>query len=191
MPKNPTIPVVTEPQLIDRALFEIQGRLTNALPWLDQAYGRASVLKELKDRRTVVYPAVYAGKKDYLRVFPDGHLGNFSFFVVDDGEEIEYFERSPVSLSTKLSLIFWLDFRSVYPNDWTARTVEHPKAEAIEALRLMSLRFSSVRLLKAYVDASNVYKGFTDKEIEEQYLMRPYGGFRLELSIKYQENQNC
>jgi hypothetical protein len=82
----PQIPVLKEPKMIDFVLQEIQIILATRLTWLTYVFGKAERKVELKDGKKTVFPAVYTGGKDYLKVFPDSKIGSFCFFDIEDGE---------------------------------------------------------------------------------------------------------
>ena len=191
MIRTPQIPVLVDAKLIDKALIELQSSLTSKLTWLDHAFGKAQRLKKLVEGKVVVYPGVYVGKEEYLNVFPDGHIGNFSFFDIEDGEELDYRSRQNIHTEAKFGLVVWFDYRKVYPADWKSRTIENVKAEVMAALKTTSARNSSIRLTRFWERSENMYKGYTDKEIDQQFLMRPYGGFKLEGTITFSEIPNC
>lgn len=193
MPTNPTPIVLNDPKGIDLALFEIQTKLTGAtgLSWLTNAYGKAEYKKEIEGNSTIIYPAVYAGNKEYLKLFPDAHLGNFCFFIVDDNEEILSQSLKNRELKSKFSLIFWFDFDSVYPSPLIPDeySIENVKYQVSTFFKTNTFS-SAFEWKNTYHNGSNIYDGFTDKEIDNQFLMRPYGGFRLEGTITYFENSN-
>lgn len=192
MIKMPTIPQPVEPKLIDVALLEIQAALTDNVSWLNHAFGKAQRLTEVKEKRQVRFPAVYIGKEDYLKVFPDSHIGNFSFFDVEDGQEVAHMGgRRVQDYKTKMGLIVWFDFRTVYESDWERRTVENAKSEVIDAIKAMTLVHSQIRMTKTWERAEKIYRDYTDKEIDNQFLMRPFGGFRIDMDIKYFDRQKC
>ena len=189
--RTPNIPTLAEPRLIDLAFAELQTALVAKLDWLDHAFGKAQRLKEQRDKKTVTYPAVYAGRKEYLEVFPDEHIGNFTFFDVEDGEEIGHIGRATINLEVKFGLIVWFDYRKVYRSDWQQRTIENVKAEVIEAIKTSTLSRSSIRMEKSWERSENIYKGYTDKEVRQQFLMRPYGCFRIDCIIRFRDKAPC
>lgn len=194
MIRKPVVPTLVDPKMIDLVFSEIQTSLTTKLTWLDGAYGKAQRLKRIKDKRQVIYPAIYTGTtqgKGYEDASPSEHFGNFSFFVTYDPEDIVMNNRINADLKTTFGLIFWFDFRKIYESDWKQRTIDNVKAEVLQFFRTTSFRRSQITISRFYEDAENIYKGFTDKEIDNQFLMRPYGGFRIEGVVKYFENQNC
>lgn len=98
MVKNPSVPNLIEPKMVDLALLEIQAKLLSDLSWLNNAFGKVDLMKE-------GIPCVYVGGpvgEDYLGLFPDSHLGNFCFFDFKDGETIDKFGKRVESLRESL-----------------------------------------------------------------------------------------
>lgn len=194
MSRQPIVPVLVDPKMIDIVFSEIQTALTTKLAWLDGAYGKAQRLKRLKDDRQIVYPAIYTGTtqgKGYEDASPSDHFGNYCFFVTYDPEEIIMWNKINVDLRSQFGLIFWFDFRKIYPTDWQRRTIDNVKSEVVEFFRSTSFRNSQVTISRFYEDAENIYRTFTDKEIDNQFLMRPFGGFRIEGTVKYFAKDIC
>jgi len=187
---NPQIAVLKEPTGIDYVLQEVQIILATRLTWLTYVFGKAERKVEMNDNKKVVFPAVYTGGKDYLKVFPDSKIGSFCFFDFEDGEELDM-NRTNVDCMSKFSLIFFFDFRTVYPDDWQERSLQHVKQQVIELFRSSTFQFSQIRINKIFEHAPNIYKNYTDKEIQNQFTMRPFGGFRVEGIIKYKETEGC
>lgn len=190
--RTPQIPTLADAKLIDKALLPIQTSLTTKLSWLNHAFGKAQRLKEVVEGKTVIYPGVYVGGEEYLKVFPDSHIGNFTFFDIEDGEELDHKGRGNVDFSVNFGLVVWFDYRTVYQADWQQRTIENVKSEVIDALKTTLLPIgSSLRITRSWERSENIYKGYTDKEIREQFLMRPFGGFKLEGELQFSELSNC
>ena len=191
MISTPTIPTLTAPKLIDVVLGEFQTDLAAGLAWLDHSFGKAQIMKEVRDGREVVFPGVYVGQRDYLKVFPDEHIGNFSFFVVEDGETINYFRKSS-DIQTRFGLVIWFDFRAVYPSDWQTRTIDNVKEDFLRAFAASSFRPGvQISVDKIFERPGNVYREFTDKEIEAQYCMRPWGMIRADGVIRFNQKAIC
>lgn len=190
--RTPTTPVPISPVLLDNVLSEIQTALTTNLTWLDSAFGKAQKLKrKMSDGREITYPAVYAGQKDYLNVFPDSHIGNFCFFDFDDGHDLTYYGRKSYDTKRSFGLVFWFNLQKVYPSDWTRRTTEHIKKDVFDFFRDIAFTKSEVIINDAFEEAANIYKGYSDKEIDNQFLMRPYSALRVEGTIIYNDLQKC
>ena len=189
---NPTIPTPIDPQLIDIALLQLQTELTTGLSWLTAAYGKAQRLIERNTSgKRIYFPGVYAGAKEYLKVFPDSHLGNFCFFEVPDGNERVLWNKNHYNwLTSDFGLIFWFDFRDVYPSpaDWTLHTIENVKSEVLRVLTTTTYSNLSITDITTFSEqADNIYRSYTHNEISEQFLMRPYGGFRINGTMRYKE----
>lgn len=187
MISTPTIPTLANPVLLDYVLAEINGNLASELTWLDSTFGKVQRLVKDEQGRAQYYPAVYTGAQEYLNLLPDGHIGNYCFWDIEDGQELEYIDRNYSDYTAKFGLVFWFDFRKVYGSGWMEYSIENVKADVLEALRAKSLRLSSITLTKFYEQAENIYKGYNHNEIEHQFLMRPFGGFRLEGKINFKE----
>lgn len=190
----PTIKEYVSPVLIDQALLDVQAVLAGGLPWLNAAYGKADRLKVQKNGTTVVFPAVYVEGTEYLRMFPDEHLGNYSFFVIDDPQEVA--PRLGVNnglFNYNFGLIFWFDMRRVFTgaaDRWKSYSTENVKSQVLSLLRGGGFNVQ-LRVFNVFDQQENIYRGFTDREINNQYLMRPYSAFRVEGVIKFDEKSNC
>lgn len=178
---TPTIPVPTSPKLWDYAVAELQTELADNISWLTAAYGKAQRhVKMGKLSGQVVFPAVYSGTGDYLNMLPDGHLGNYCWLDVDDYQDMPYEREQYNELRARVGLVFWLDLRTAYAADYENRTIEHAKNDVIVALRAVRLTRSNLIIDRVAERADNIYRGYTHNEIEQQFLMFPYVGFRLE-----------
>ena len=180
--------------MLDEVIAQIQTGLVDALPWLDAAFGRAQRLtKEISGKRIIV-PNVFCGgwrghgPNDYIEVSPDAKIGNFSFFEIDDPQTID---AGPWAREVRapFGLIVWFDLTRVYGTA-SNRNTERIKADI---LRLLSgrtgwhLRQGRVAVNRIYERAENIYRGYTLSEIDNQFLMHPFAGFRFEGTLEYEE----
>lgn len=172
------IPIISNPELIDRVIGQVQTGLADNLPWLAHAFGRAQrLVKQIKGKR-VYTPNVYAGGKEYIEVSPDARIGCFSFFRVDDPQVYNWSPKIIGSISVNYSLIFWLDLRRIPGTD--GRNVEVVKAEVLKVLNGgFWLKAGRINVTRIYELSENIYDGYTLDEVDNQYLMHPYAGFRL------------
>ena len=187
-------PVIPNPVMLDEVIAQIQTGLVDGLPWLDAAFGRAQRLtKEISGKRIIV-PNVFCGgwrghgPNDYIEVSPDAKIGNFSFFEIDDPQTID---AGPWAREVRapFGLIVWFDLTRVYDTA-SNRNTERIKADI---LRLLSgrtgwhLRQGRVAVNRIYERAENIYRGYTLSEIDNQFLMHPFAGFRFEGTLEYEE----
>lgn len=187
-------PIITNAVMLDKVLGDIQEGLVNNLSWLDVAFGRAQRLTKKVKNKTIITPNVYCGGwnghgiNDYIEVSPDSKIGNFSFFVINDPQEItpSVWDRH---YTTPFSLIFWFDLRKVW-NSATNRDTEHIKADIIKVIngrKGWTLKEGRVEINRCYEQAENIYRGFTLSEIDNQFLMHPFYGMRFDGIIEYDE----
>ena len=180
--------------MLDAIIGEIQTGLAQNLSWLDYAFGRAQrVTRELEGKR-IVTPNVYCGdwdgrgKNDYLEVSPDSKIGNFCFFEIEDPQTIDAGSWAR-EVKAPFALIFWFDLTRVY-GEAANRNTEWLKAQILRILAGREgwhLKEGRVVVNRIYERAENIYKGYTLSEIDNQYLMHPYAGFRFEGLLEYAE----
>lgn len=181
------IPIITNPQLTDIVIAEVQKGLVANLDWLDHAFGRSQKLVKQIDTTKYYTPNVYSGGKDYIDVSPSNDLGNYSFFVIDDPQYIDWQPRIPGDITVSYSLIVWCNIDKIQGAQ--NRNTEFVKSEILKALNKTFLKSGRLTVSKIYEQAENVYKGFTLDEISNQYMMHPYYAFRLVGEITV--NESC
>lgn len=181
---NPTIPTLIAPKGLDVVLTSINSILMSNLTWLT-SFGR--VLK-VKDKDGNVKPLIYSGEtngKEYISMLPDSHLNNYSFWDIEDGEGIDWIQGVNSKNEVNFGLVFFFDFRDLYTSDYTQRSIENVKHDVIEVLRTKSIPNATISIEKVYHEANNIYKGYSHKEIQNQFLMRPYGSFKIEGVLRF------
>lgn len=187
---NAIIPVA--PVMLDKIIGEIQTGLVENLSWLDAAFGRCQRITKMVQGKRIVVPNVYSGGKfgpnDYLEVSPDSKIGNFSFFEIEDPQTIDVgpWDRN---IRAPFALIVWFDLTRVYdaPDN---RNTEYLKAQILRVLNGRAgwhLTHGRIVLNRIYERAENIYRGYTLSEIDNQYLMHPFAGFRFEGTLEFEE----
>jgi len=187
-------PTINNAVMLDKVLAGIQSGLVDNLSWLDAAFGRAQKLTKMVKGKKIVTPNVFCGgwqghgPNDYIEVSPDSKIGNFSFFWIEDPQTIDVgpFDRM---IKTPFSLIVWFDLRKVYDSP-TNRNTEYLKAQVLNVLNGRTgwhLDSGRVIVSRIYEQVENIYRGFTISEIDNQFLMHPFGGFRIDGELEYDE----
>ena len=191
---NTNAPVIQDPVMLDRVLARIQEGLVT-LPWIDAAFGRAQRLTRVAaNGRRIVTPNVFCGgwnghgPNDYIEVSPDCRIGNFTFFDVDDPQTIDPgpWDRT---ITVPFGLVVWFDLTRVY-GEASNRNTERLKAQVLRLLGGRDgwfLPAGRVTVARIYERVENIYRGYTLDEVENQFLMHPYGGFRLEGVLMFDE----
>lgn len=187
-------PTIDNPVMLDAVLSDIQTGLVDSIQWLDVAFGRAQRLTKMINGKRVITPNVYCGGwknhgvNDYIEVSPDSKIGNFSFFEIDDPQTITGDVWSK-DIRTPFRLIFWFDLRRVYGKA-ANRNIEKMKAEVLQVLEGRAgwhLKEGHITIARFYEKIENIYRGYTLSEIDNQFLMHPFGGFAIDGVLEYPE----
>lgn len=187
-------PVIPDAVMLDRVLGEIQNGLVENIGWLDAAFGKAQRLTKMMNGKNIITPNVYCGgwqghgPNDYIEVSPDSKIGNFSFFEVEDPQTID---AGPWAreVSAPFALIVWFDLTRVY-GVADNRNTERLKAEILHVLNGRAgwhLTDGRITINRIYERAENIYRGYTLSEIDNQFLMHPFSGFRFEGVLEFNE----
>lgn len=172
--------------LFDKAFGYIQDALATNLSWLNHILPQAERLVKLINGKRIYSPNIYVGDNEYEQIFPDAdNIGNYSFFMLDEPQDVSYEAGSRVKMSAPFSLIVWFDIRTLYADD--VRDMEQAKKDVLRAVRRTWMREGYFSITDVFQRAENVFKEFTLEEVDNQYLMQPYGGFRLRGEIHIEE----
>ncbi|MCB0376143.1 MAG: hypothetical protein KDD04_09520, partial [Sinomicrobium sp.] len=186
MNQNATLLTPSPAVLLDQAAIAIGGRMKDAtygLPWITEFYG--AIERRVKEREGVpyYYPAALADSTglEYIDMMPDALLGNYAYLDGTENQEVE-FMRSGSRVKYKVAIVFWFDLRDIYTGDaWKTKTLENVKQTALAWFETASFPEKiSLQIAGIKTKAEDIYRGYSVNEIGQQYLMRPYGGFRFD-----------
>lgn len=191
---NTNAPVIQNPIMLDRVIGNIQNGLVDNIPWLDAAFGRSQRLTKMMNGKRIITPNVYCGgwrghgPDDYIEVSPDSKIGNFSFFEIEDPQTID---ATPWirQITAPFGLIVWFDLKRVY-NQYDNRNTEFLKAQILRVLHGRTgwhLPDGRMVINRIYERAENIYRGYTLSEIDNQFLMHPFAGFRFDGILEFDE----
>lgn len=168
----------TRAYLFDRVIQNVQDAL-GTLAWLTHIFGRSERLVRMQGQRKIFTPNVYIGKEEYIRLLPDNTaLGNYCFFVMEEPQVVSVPMGATNRLKSPFSLIVWVDMRTVGAT-YDDRNTEQLKEQLLKTIRRAWVRHGSINVAKVYERAEHVFSGYTLDEVDNQYLMAPYAGFRL------------
>ena len=174
----------SNPVLLDAVIEEINTQMASQLKWMTNIFGKVERLVKTINGRDYYSANIHTKDNDYLLIAPDSGLGNFSFFVADEPEIIEYNRYDQTHFKTPVSLVFWVDMRTIPAGD--ERNIEGVKQEITRFLNgglfLRSGRFFVDRI---YNKAESIFQGFSLDEVDNQFLMQPYCGWRFEGEIEF------
>ena len=176
----PLVPKPAVPAFLDKVIVQIQDELKAKLPWLNYSFGRAQKLVTLRNKQNYFYPGVHIGRGTYISVLPDQNLGNYSFVVIDDPQTVEFSPNTFNNIRVKYALVFWFNLDKIFPgvNDRSTEAVK----EQIVGLITRNLRLTAGRITvtQIFEQPESIYRGYSLKEVDSQYMMQPYGGIRIE-----------
>ena len=169
----------TRAYLFDKVIQSLQDGLGN-VSWLTHIFGRSERLIHVAGNgQRMMTPNVYYKKGEYLPLLPDNTaLGNYCFFVMEDPQQVTMPMGIQNRVKSPFSLIVWFDMRTVGAT-YDDRNTEQLKEQVLKAIRKAWLRHGAVTVSRIYERAENVFQGYSLDEVDNQYLMAPYAGFRL------------
>lgn len=184
-----TITPTNDVKLLDKAFLDLNAKMLTSIGWLDNAFGMANKIntttKEARPK-TISFPAVYKGngnrQNNYINLLPNSGYGNFSYFQVTDYTIDKIPHQTPI-VKAKFGLIFWFNASKAYSNE--ARNIEKMKEDVINFFSRSRVVYLSMDINSVTQDNADIYKEYGTKDIEQQYLMHPYGGFRFEGELTY------
>lgn len=179
-----TIHTRTNPVLIDGVIAEIQAQMAQRVEWFNNIFGRVERLVKNVNGRTIYSANQYKGGNEYTLIAPDSGLGNFAFFVVDEPETMDYYRGDRTHFATPFSLVVWVDMRTIASGE--NRNTEAVKQEIVRFLNdELRLRSGRMYVNRIFNRAESIFKGFTLDEIDNQFLMQPFCGWRFEGEIEF------
>lgn len=175
------LPHYNTPYLFDKVIEDVAQSMKANLPWLDIAYGRCERLIKTIDGRRYYTPNVYLGRGEYDSLLPDDRRGCYSFFVMSEPQQVKQQVQTEVRIKSPFSLIVWADMRRVdsVMNLPDERNTEYLKEAILSVLNTTRTRRGSFNVISIYERAENVFQGFTLDEVDNQFLMAPFAGFRF------------
>lgn len=173
------IPLKAHPALFDRVIQDLQKGLASNLPWLTHSFGKAERLVNVINGKRYYSPNIYVGGNEYELITPDSNFGNYSFFVVGEPQDVDWYIGEQSNIKAPVSLIVWVDMRTIDKED--ERNTERVKEQILKTLNgEILLRSGKFTINRIYEKAENVFKGFTLDEVDNQFLMQPFCGWRFE-----------
>ena len=168
----------TNPHLFDAAIDEIQSSLASNIDWLDTIFGRCERLVKIIEGKKYFSANWYDKGNDYILVAPDENLGNFVFFTLDEPTDlIDYAHGDNTLCRIGFSIILWCDLRTIN----VGRDTEDVKEQMLKTLNGHTyLRNGHFIINKVWQKAENVFEDFDYDEIDNQFFMHPFAGFRFE-----------
>ena len=168
----------TRAYLFDRVIQGLQDALGD-IAWLTHIFGRSERLVKMKNGMRYYTPNVYYGRDEYIQLLPDNRdLGNYCFFVMEEPQTVTYPMGIQNRVRAPFSLIVWVDMRTIGAT-YDDRNTEQLKEQVLKTIKRGWIKHGAVTVEKVYERAENVFQGYSLDEVDNQYLMSPFAGFRL------------
>lgn len=175
---------ILDPINLDAAIQEIQKALKTGIPWLSRAYGRARVIPEKLNDKTVKLPKVYYGKGEYLNILKNDTVPASSWFQVTGPEEpTEYTSQNPsIPHTCPIALIVWMDFKRMKLDIQDYYHLEVYKNDVFKLLN----KYPNVKITRVYDEnADDIFSEYTHEVDTDQFLTYPKAGLRFEFDLTY------
>lgn len=188
MKTAPTIPQPATPALLDIPLAEFNTKLGTKFGWINNRFGKAQRLTRLNDKKqTINYPGIYTGQgKEYASLLPHEGYGNFSFWDVEGDYDIEWQDNQLQIVEADIGLVLWMNLNQVLASA-ELRNLETIKEQIIDFFTTARVLRTRFQLTGVTERNAAIYKGYTTKEIDQQYLMHPFAGLRFNGRIRYEK----
>ncbi len=192
----PTIPIPSTLALSDKVINQVNTKLLTGLKlphdenttWLSHAFGRAETIFDKKDNSRHKFPAVYSGEgdKEYLSLSPNDKYGNFSFFIMEDEEQVTFGRANVNELERDFSIVFWLNLQSILqPSEYRNR--ELIKEQVFKLLKSMVLPGGRITIESSTESKEGIYREYNLTKKDYGYLMHPYTAIRFNGKMKFRE----
>jgi hypothetical protein len=167
--------------MITNTINAIASILGGKLPWIDNAYGKAYTLYDSEGR---IYPAAHLYGNEYVSLLPNDTLGNYLFFEIEDPSIVVGSTQEHFVSSFRTNLIVWFNIESVYGPVAEQILTDSIKKDIVLALAPKFYPMATINVLEVYESAENIFRYYPLTQVNTQFLMLPYYGFRFVLNIK-------
>ena len=176
------------PKLFDRPIQDIQKSIAKKLLFMNHVFGRCERLVKEVDGKRIYSPNVYKGKDEYILLTPDNtDLGNYCFFIEDDPETMVANFGISGRMRAPFSLVVWVDMRRAEDED--VRNIYDLELKVLDAVASPGvLRHGGLEVTRVFHRAENVFSTFTLDEVDNQFLMSPFMGLRIEFEVWIDED---
>lgn len=175
-----TIYTKKTPHLFDVSVEPIQMLIGQNLTWMDNVYGIVEKLTDKKGKKSHTLPNIFFGDR-YTQLLPCRELGNFCFFSLNDPQVVD--SKKTNLVTSPYSLIFWYNIEELkkeYP-EWDKFNINERILSLLSQSHLNGVKYT---IDNVYGDPSNIFKGFDYDFTDNQSLMYPYAGLRIDGKLR-------
>ena len=173
--KNPVPSLLANPVLHAKSVQDLQILMQSELSWIENIYAIARIGITKTQSGTVSYPQVYSGTNSkYYDIRPDSSLRAYSFFEVNNSFPVD---KDQGEIIYNLSLICWYNM----PKLNGEKSYDYSPELLADVLRVIreSNYNDKISNLIADVNPEDIFNKYSLSQEDTQYLMYPYGAFKL------------
>ena len=111
--QNGSIPTPVDAIEIDKAILDLQTRLSASLSWLSHGYGKTYRNIDVSQSLTVYFPEVFLGNNAYMRVTPDNDKQGQSLILVGNEDVLDNDLGQNSHLQYDVSIIFTANLKLI------------------------------------------------------------------------------
>ena len=111
--QNGSVPTPVDAIEIDKAVLDLQTRLSASLSWLSHGYGKTYRNIDVSQGLTVYFPEVFLGNNAYMRVTPDNDKQGQSLILVGNEEVLDNDLGQNSHLQYDVSIIFTANLKLI------------------------------------------------------------------------------
>lgn len=175
---TPIAPVLPHAAGLDAVIQRLQLLLAERLPWLSVSYGKAYRGSRREGTKTIYFPEVYDGGREYRDVLPNDNVQAQSFFYPRDPATTGASEPGgPLSLNQTVDYVFWGNLERIEPGK------DYRYEAELLAEVLAVLNEGGALVQRVYTSPEEVFRGFSVDTVVEQVLRQPFCGFRVTLEL--------
>lgn len=179
---DPFAPTLEHPVGLDREIQRLQLLLLAELPWLQLSYGKAYRGSRKHNGKTVYYPEVYAGDREYRDVLPNDNVQAQSFFYPTGPAVNPAREPQPgaISFSQAVDLIVWANLERIDPT----KTHRFEHELVLDVVRVLN-EDAQALVQRVFTANEEIFRGFSLELVHSETALRqPYCGFRVSLELQ-------
>ncbi len=181
--RNPLTPTIISPVNADVYINNLQLAFAG-LSWVEYSFGRTT--RHTEDIKGVLktYPKAYQSGITYQNVMPNNNLGKGYSFIEVPRADMDFNKGHQNTWEYDISMVFYFNYKKV------DSTKGYPFGE--ELLQDVMVILQTDVSLKCEVIPNNVtfvveeiFEGYSLDIIQTQYLMYPWGGFKIDATMKF------
>jgi len=184
---NPVPPPLSNPVLHAKAVQDLQTLFQTELAWIENVYPITRVGVTKVGTSNFNYPQVYSGTgSKYFDVRPNSALSSYGFFEVNSSFSVD---KDQDIETYNLSFIVWYNLPRMDGSkgyDYSSELIGH----VLKVIRESSLN-SAVGEITIDTNPEDIFDKYSMEQSETQFLMYPYGAFKLTFDYTLYEQADC